>query len=173
MKDKSVKTKKKPTAAKTKVKAKPKSASKPATKKSSKKVAEKKADTSGKTVDSTTAWAQKRGLKQIVIWGPEATRDKIRVAADKAAVKMSTWILAAVAEKLGVRIGAPPKSAKKEAVKPVKPVKPVKKVAKVKTEKTPKTSKVSKAASKSKPEHTDVPPAVATEAESSSDEVTA
>lgn len=58
-----------------------------------------------KTVDSTTAWAIRRNLKQIVIWGPEAVRDAIRTAADRAGMKMSTWILAAVDAKLGKSSG--------------------------------------------------------------------
>lgn len=71
------------------------------------------------TVDSTTAWAQKRGLKQIVIWGPEETRDAIRTAAEKAGVKMSTWILEAIASRLSAKTNgtaaasSPKKSAKK------------------------------------------------------------
>lgn len=80
-----------------------------------------------KTVDSTTAWAQKRGLKQIVIWGPEAVRDKVRTAAERAGMAMSAWILEAVDAKLREKAPKSPKvsaaAAKKKTSKPVKKAK--------------------------------------------------
>lgn len=135
-------------------------------------------DKTDKVVDSTTAWAQKRGLKQIVIWGPEKTRDAIRTAADRAGVKMSTWILEAISARLsGKKAATTTTAASKPSKKAAKP-KPVKaaKAAKVKTKSTAK-------ASKSKKSTTDVyvddgskginiPPAVET-SETSNDEVAA
>ena len=99
MKDKTKKTKavtKKPAKAAVKKTAKKKPAVKAATKP---KVAatDRPADW---TPDSTTAWAQKRGLKQIVIWGPESVRDKVRVASKRDGVPMSTWILDAIDARL-------------------------------------------------------------------------
>jgi len=69
------------------------------------------------TPDSTTAWAQKRGLKQIVIWGPETVRDKVRTASKRDGVPMSTWILDAIDARLS---GAKGIKAVKAAAKKVR-----------------------------------------------------